>query len=393
MRLSVPPFLLRLGFAIVRRVAPFLPLGRRLIVTRYLDVTEVLARDTDFTIATINGPKIDRLDGPFILGLDRGAIYDREASLLHAVVADGDLARIASTVASEAVRQIDAARGNHRIDVAGSYARTIATRLVGTYFGVATADETTLATWLRAIFWDIFLNPGDDVSVRDRATLANAALSEHLDADILRRRAAPARTDDVLGRLLARAQTLPWLDDRSVRRNIAGTIVATVDNTVTLFTTSLVELLRRPDAHARAREAALGGDRETVRRYLYEAGRFTPAAPFLLREASRDLVIASGTRRARRVASGTRLVLATCSAMFDPDGFADPNAFDIDHDAGALHFGAGLHRCLGARINAVVLPELAMALVRLPSLHLASGPDGTIAFEGPFPHRLVVEFA
>jgi cytochrome P450 len=393
----IGPRFLRPVFAVLRRVAPILPVGNRTVVARYLDVVEVLARDADFTLSQLNGPKIDRLDGPFILGLDRGPQYDRELALLHRVLLAADLERIRRFVAEQAALQIAAARPRGRIDVVNEYARVVAVRVVGTYFGMPGPDEPTMMRWLRDIFYDVFANATSSATVRDNAARSGAALRAHMDSVIAQRKAAPAPNvppDDVLGRLLAlQGPENPWLDDDAVRRNLAGMIVGAVDTTSKFLTLALAELLERPDEAARARTAALAGETETVRRYIYEAARFNPHTPLLIRYAPRDTQLAAGTRRARTIRTGTTLLLGNISAMFDPDGFDEPGSFRIEHDSAALHFGYALHRCLGLDVNSVQIPQLAAGLLQLSNLRRARGSAGCIRFDGPFPDRLLVEFA
>jgi hypothetical protein len=48
------------------------------VVARHADVVEVLHRDLDFRIAPVNEVRIDEVNGPFVLGMDRGA------TLVHA---------------------------------------------------------------------------------------------------------------------------------------------------------------------------------------------------------------------------------------------------------------------------------------------------------------------
>jgi cytochrome P450 len=70
---------------------------------------------------------------------------------------------------------------------------------------------------------------------------------------------------------------------------------------------------------------------------------------------------------------------------------SSPSHF-ADSEADYLHFGYGMHRCFGRAINAVQIPELVATLVRLKNLRRASGPTGRIAWDGPFPERLILEF-
>ncbi len=76
----------RVGFRALRQLAPVLVVGRTAVVTRHADCVEVLRRDEDFTISELNAPVMDRVNGPFILGMDRGPQYDRENSILHRCV-------------------------------------------------------------------------------------------------------------------------------------------------------------------------------------------------------------------------------------------------------------------------------------------------------------------
>lgn len=392
----IGPRLLRPLFAVLRWVAPILTLGNRVVVTRYTDVVEVLTRDTDFTVSQINAPKIDQLDGPFILGMDRGPQYEREDAVLRAAVLPGDLARIGSFVATEAAGLIEAARPRGRIDVVNEYARVVAVRLVGSYFGMPGPTEAAMMGWLRDIFYDVFLNLTNDKTVHAKALASGNALRAHMNAVIAQRNAAaPADTppDDVLGRLLAeRGPDKPWLDDAAVRRNLSGLLVGAVETTSKFTVLALGELLKRPEQLARARAAALAGDVATVKRYAYEAARFNPHTPLLFRYAAHDTVLAAGKPREHAIKAGTTVLLGNISAMFDFEGFRKPGTFRIDHDSEMLHFGYGLHRCFGVAINGVQIPELMAALLRLPNLRLASGKDGCVPYYGPFPTRMLLEF-
>ena len=57
-----------------------------------------------------------------------------------------------------------------------------------------------------------------------------------------------------------------------------------------------------------------------------------------------------------------------------------------------LHFGVGLHRCLGEQIACLQLVELAKALASRSGLRRAPGADGRAASAGGFPTPFFVEF-
>jgi len=246
-----------------------------------------------------------------------------------------------------------------------------------------------MAGWLCDVFRAVFGNLLNDSAVTARGDVSGASLRRYLSA-VVAGPQAPAQT--VLGRLQALQRANGGSPDNdAIRRNIAGIMAAMVYNTGTFLTFGMRELLRRPAEAARARAAAEAGDVELVRRYLYEAARFAPAAPLLARHVPNETKLAVGTNRECTMPAGSTLVVGILSALFDEDGYDEPNSFDIDHDAEMLHFGHGVHRCLGLYINRVQLPELAAALLRLPNLRLGER-GGSLLYNGLFADRFIVEF-
>lgn len=390
------PGFLRPIFTFLRKMFPILVLGKKAIVTRHPDVIEVLNRDTDFTIAEINEARINQSDGPFILGMDRSPQYDRESATLREAVRRDDLERIRSMVRQNAGELVAAARPDGKIDVVNGFARVVATRTVGSYFGFPAPDDATMMRWMRDVFHDIFANPTSDANVHIVAQRSAAELRQYMDQVIATRKShlnEPNQPDDVLGRLLLLQNAEhAWLDDNSVRRNLAGLIVGAVDTTSKFVTLAIDELLRRPTALAGAREAAMAGDMQLMRNYVYEAVRFNPHHPLQVRFCKHETELATGTPRARKIAAGSSVFVVTLSAMFDPEVFIDPRMFRADREVEYLHFGYGMHRCFGVAINGVQIPELVASLVQLPNLRRAHGRAGRIAYDGPFPDRLILEF-
>jgi cytochrome P450 len=391
----IRPGILRPVFTLLRKIAPILVFGKTAIVTRFNDVVEVLKRDTDFTIGPINASKIDQIDGPFILGMDASPQYTTEKTALLEAVRRDDLEDIRQFVAESASAMIDAARPQGRIDVVNGFARVVALRVVGSYFGMPGPDDPTMMRWMRDIFHYIFADLTNSPSVLQDALNSVGELKKHMDAEIAAREASAHRDhgDDVLGRLLALQDAAhPWLDDHAVRRNLSGNIVGAVDTTSKFVALAMDELLRRPRAMADARVCALKGDVEAVRHYAWEAVRFNPHHPLQVRFCAHDTTIAQGQKRSKAIPAATHTYAATLSAMFDPEVFASPNEFNGKRETEYLHFGYGMHACFGKAINGVQIPELVAALLRLPNLRRAPGSAGQVLYDGPFPNRLVLEF-
>src|SRR5438270_2115073 len=101
-----------------------------------------------------------RWSGPFILGMDRGDEYDREADALRRAVRPDDLRAIGDLVAGATSELIEAARSRGRIDVVGGYGRIAAAQIVETYFGVPGPDRATTMRWMRALFDVVFIDEG-----------------------------------------------------------------------------------------------------------------------------------------------------------------------------------------------------------------------------------------
>ena len=224
-----------------------------------------------------------------------------------------------------------------------------------------------------------------------------AALNAYLNNLIATRKteiaADPARYDDFLSRLLKIENAQPGsVDDDTIRRILGGTIVGTVDTNSKAIAQALDQLLDRPDALAAAQEAAVANDDAKVTAYVFEALRFNPQNPFLLRHCEQDTIVAKGTPRERTIPKGSLVIVGTTSAMFDVDKFPDPENFHADRPyADYIHFGYGNHTCFGQHIAHIVIPFTAKSLLRKTNLRRAE-TDGQIIYDGAFPDRWLLEF-
>ena len=68
-------------------------------------------------------------------------------------------------------------------------ARPAAVRLVAEYFGVPGPDEPTMMHWMRAMFYETFLNIGAEPSVRRAGEASGAAFHAYADELIAWRKA------------------------------------------------------------------------------------------------------------------------------------------------------------------------------------------------------------
>jgi len=356
--------------------APF-RLGSFVIAARHADVTEMLARDLDFLIAPINAARIEAVNGPFVLGMDRGATLSDERNALYSAFRQVDRSQLRAQIATQAEEAIARAPSGS-LDVIGDYARPIAARTASDVFGIGPGDDRLFMDVARAIFAHTFLNITGDTTVEARALRAAALMRDWFREEIARRRSSGNLGVDMMGALLRDA----LLDDEGVRRTLGGMLVGAIDTTATAVA-KIVTLLGQ-DSRLRER---MNGDRDDPTRmtnWCLEALRRWPHNPVVLRKSAAETQLGK-----TRVEAGATVVAWTQAAMLDRDAFPEPGLLDPDRPRGAyLHFGGGLHPCAGRAINEFQIPILVGRL-------LARGIEnvGRIDWAGPFPDRLLVTFS
>ncbi len=392
--LTAPELLRGTSFAL-RQLMPVLLLGDRVFVSRFADVLEVLENPDYFGVVPIYQAAMLRTTGDFILGMDDPLAYEREARYVRAAVRPGDLERIAALISRRAGSLLDAAEATGSIDAASGYAHELALALVDEYFGVKGPDSASMTRWMRTIFWDLFLNLDQRAEVSQDALTAARELNPYLERQAAEIRSRLARGEGVPDTFFVRlvaSQAAFGIDDQGVRRNIAGIIVGAVDTLSKAIVNSLDQLLRRPFELAKARAAASAGDDELVAAYAFEALRFNPHNPIIIRHTHKDFRLARGTERETLVKAGTTVYAGTLSAMFDASVLRSPHQFRTDRPwQHYVHFGRGMHRCFGERINRVVVPQAIKALLLRAKLRRSPGLPGFIQAAGPFPTRMVVQ--
>jgi len=396
------PGLTRKLFAFLRKHEPILVLPKVAIVSKYMDVLQVFKSDEFFSTVEIYGPKIALTTGNFIVGMANTPEYRRDLALMEKAARREDLGAIREFSSQCAAELVAAAAPEGRIDAVGGLSRLASLRLLEHYFGVPAADEAQMMGWMRSIFREIFANLGNDPLMTQTAVRDSQALLAHLDSVIAARQADLAAgrpvPDDFLCRLLKMQQessTPPAepIPTELIRRLVGGTIVGTVDTNSKAIIQAIDQLLDRPAELQAAQEAARNDNDDLLIRYLFEALRFNPQNPLLLRFCERPLTLAQGTSREKTIPQGSLVIVGTESAMFDEDQFPAPDTFRTDRPLGDyIHFGHALHICFGRHISQVHIPAVAKQLLRQRNLRRAAGADGKLQYDGAFPDRQILEF-
>ncbi len=178
--------------------------------------------------------------------------------------------------------------------------------------------------------------------------------------------------------------------DTSVRDNLIGCVVGILDNTVSGVCNVLDFLFDHDDHMATAMRHVESEDDDMLLRLVLEALRFRPPAPILVRLSTAEHVLARGTDQATVVPANKLIFAANGSAMMDGSEIEEPEQVRSDrpwHDY--LHFGWGVHECLGTYVSHVQLTELVKAVLRADPRR-ADGDAGTLVYHGAFPAGFTV---
>jgi cytochrome P450 len=374
-----------------------------IVLSRYQDVVEVLNQPTKFTVRNYE-KKMERSVGPFMLAYDGSQYNIKEKPWMRKMMPMEDLPKVRQIVRRLVKNAIEQeqyigqdlnGKTYGRLEIINQIARRVPIELSGEYFGFPGPNINKMYEWSRATQDDFFHNIGDDKAVREEAIKAGQEMHEYLKqliAQKVRDKRSGKIGDDVLSRLIqsdVREFVEPQsAEDDRVRTNIIGTLVGGVETTQAAIAQSLAQLFLRPQILKEARAAAAAGNVDLVAKYVWEALRFHPVNPFVVRFAEEDVTLKSGAK----IPQGFHVLVATQSAMFDEaePGFDNPNQFRLDRDQSKFfHLGYGTHRCLGDHVASIEVPEVVMALLQLPGLRPASGQAGQLDFRKRLkPHML-----
>ena len=380
------PVILRSIFYLARDKFPVLVFQESAIVFRYQDVANVMKRDKDFTVESLIAPRIE--SGKFILCMDDGDMYQKqERALMHVACPDGcesdsNIVRIIEKKTQKYAThylKLNCSKPDSKtnfvfIDIVHNFCELVVARVVAECFlGIDVAEEE-----LRDFGRDLnelavpILMPTNDSSKKaeDAFKRIKKRIKKHKDMNHI-------LPDSLLGRLVSESDTndnrksfhLPMNKDDAIRI-VLGLSIAGFAPVVKTFTQTLDQLIQRQNRLNEISRAICKEDKPTVRQYIYEAQRFNPTFPFLIRSCPRATMIGSGKHR-KRVNAGSVVTVALLSAMFDPESIGEPTRYRTDRDPNEyFHFGHGIHKCYGE--------QMAMGLIEaMIEVLLVSAFDGS----------------
>lgn len=244
-----------------------------------------------------------------------------------------------------------------------------------TLFGLPLADKDRLIGWKEGLLASPILTAGKP----SEATIqAGAELFGYLAGHIEERRRDPARTDDLLGRLLADTSEERLSDEELIGLSFLF-VLAGLDTVTSVLSIVFAALAAQPKLRQQ-----IVADPAVIPAAIEEMLRFDGPVLFLPRVATQDIELDGQT-----IPAGTDVQVAIAVANRDPVEHPDPDEIDFARQQRHLAFGAGPHRCLGAHLARMELREvLAEWHQRIPEYELAPGftplvpwPTGTIGLD------------
>jgi len=380
-------------FAILRKVNPILKTPNGYIITLFDDVQEALTRNDVFTVAPY-APKMDPSVGPYMLARDDTEINYRDKSMMRAVLRLDDLPKIRKMVSQYTNEALDEANGN--IEVVSKISRKTPIRITQDYFGF-NASEEDLFKWSYCTQADMFHNLTNDEDVHKNNIQSGQEMKEFLKKEISERRnkiKQDPSLDDSFSRLIKITENNDAcdFDDERIIANVMGLLVGGVETTSQAIVQILDQLIRVfPEKLEEAKKYAKEGDNEKFDAYVWEALRFNPINPFVVRLSSQDYTIAAGTIRETKIPKGSVGLISTRSAMRDEKQIPDADSFKTDRPSyHYMHLGFGAHECLGKYIGMVEITEIVKQILIRDDIKI----EQPIEFSNgsPFPEKFVLSY-
>lgn len=387
-----------------------------LVVTLDEDVRKVLSNPKIFSVRLYQR-KMDQSVGSYMLGNDEQKV-NQEKPWMRSMLRREDLPKVKELVRELTLNAIKEGNVNGRMEIVNAVARRVPLELSGKYFGFPGPDLRTMYRWSRDTQYSFFHNAKNDKLYEQNAIRSAKEMHEHLTGFLKEKRESKSylKGDTVLDRMMQAnvpdGEMLDMFDGR-VRTNIIGTLVGGVETTQAAIVQVMDIFFQNPEIFKGAQEAALRDDDKLLDKYVWEALRFKPVNPFVMRYAEEDFILGEGTSRQYKVKKGQILLVATQSAMFDEGAVKNAKEFRLDrsgvNDPNSIyyHFGFGHHKCLGDYVAQIEVPEIIKQLLKLPGIRAAEGGkigrigkhDNITTLEieedeenSPFPEHMVVQF-
>lgn len=377
-------------------------LGKTYFIAKRTDVIDILSHPEVFSVRFYS-KKIQGPVGPHMLATDNKEYNLIEKPWMRSLLPREDIhkvMKISNSLANDSVNEVIKAQKDSkriRIEMVNDLARRVPLLLTGEYFGFPGPDLKTMYRWSSIGQNHFFHNVLNDPFLKNKANKMGKEMIAYSKKLIVQKKReiqnskTPEQYDDILSRMIKSGPSEALIDQTSrIEYNIIGLVLASGETTQAAAVNALDEILRRDDVFKMATKAALANDDRLLERIIFEALRYNPQTPLMLRYTEQDYVLAAGTDRETLIPQGSAIMVGNQSAMFDEEFVKNPETFDVNRSEEAyLHFGYGHHKCLGDYLGRIMVTQIIKSLLVKPNLTRVSEVDHK---KGPFPERFYLEF-
>lgn len=383
-------------FKELREKRPIFLTPRFTLVSLFPDVQEVLSRSEYFSVRTF-APKMDPVFGPCMLARDNTEHNWQDKSIMRSMLQLEDLPVVRKRAGEIAKSRLDESAKTGKIEVVRELGKYVPIKICGDYFGFPGPDLETMYRWAKATQDDMFRNLTNDPKIHEASVQAGNEMRTYLTTLLKKKKANKDKSSapkDIFTRLATTkfASDIPF-DETKIINHMIILLVGSIEGTGQVITQGVEQILKRPEIFAKALAAAQADDNQTFDKYVWEAIRFNPFSPFLVRFCEADYTLAAGTPRETRIPAKSIVLAGVGSAMFDGAVVTNPDEFSIERPKyNYMHFGYGSHTCLGEHLGAVIVPEVIKQILLRPGIKLLPGDEGKVEYQGYIPGRFVIGY-
>jgi cytochrome P450 len=361
-------------YALFREQAPVYPVKpyESCWVFRYEDCVNVL-NDTDVWIKNPPGG-LPPTPGPHammasfpegLFGTDP-PLHTRLRDLLEPVFT-GSITEAEVTARAIAAPLLQAARKKGSIELVSDYALPLPASVLFSVLGIPEGDYGQ-DIWEGLIAWQAAIASSHDITqpieVRGMGATCAMALNSFFEG-ILVQDTGESRPEGLFAEMCAAFRDA-GLSPQQIQVCASDLLVAGYLSTTFILGLGVRNLLLHPDQLEKLR-----ADPSLARPALEEMLRFDGSVHIVDRCAGRDTELGG-----RKFAPGDKISVVIGSANRDPEGFPEPDRFDIERkETTHVAFGEGIHVCIGAPLARIVAPlALEALLAEFPELTLDAVP-------------------
>jgi cytochrome P450 len=258
-------------------------------------------------------------------------------AIINRAFSSAALARLEPRVQALAEQVVAELPLEQPVDIVPLYALRIPASVLGLLMGLDPSLHLQLKQWADLVTAGVSTVRSDEDERQQVARKAVAELKHYFSEMLEQRRREPG--DDLVSGLLQARVDGEALTQDELLAFLFLLLVAGIESTMSLLSSSLMVLQERPELLARLR-----ADRSLIPAFIEEVLRYEPPTHSLPRIITQDAELGGV-----RLPKGARLLILLASASRDEAHFPDAERFDMDRRGPQnLPFGHGIHFCLGA---------------------------------------------